>query len=535
MIKPLILNQLQLVTPQVKEKIRKRSFLWTLLLFAILTFFYFPSSNQTYTTLTTVIHSNSLEGGFRGVYNSAWMGLLVVLFLHTVLIFSGIYFIRSSIRLDIDSKLDLYIKSSSLSLHRYFESKRLTNFMYLCFIAAAVEVMAIIMQFSRGESAEFVFLSYALPFLLLVIPFLYVLASLAVCLDMFNMLRNTVGNILIFVFSIGYLSYVLVQVDRDTINPYYDFSGLLFIVHNIIDQFVPAMALSQWDGGLGFLQNIDHYDNTFLMHKVNWEPDFIASRLVIIGLAFLLVHVVGATRSYDSIFYRKGATSKIKISSPKPVRQKIKMSDRSAAALVHNQSKSSAWPQTSTYFHVHLGALIRLEALIYRRSLEKTHLLLIPLFLIQFSPSSKGLDGVLFIFTSISPLFLFANITFKVKDLFIHTTLAYKQKYFISKIVFFTGCITLFFSGTILNLLLAQEYVKLIMLLTGLLFTVTLAIGCSFLSMHLFSFCYLFLWYLGVMQKLPVTDFFGINGYPFVSLSYAAVSVIILLFAYKRL
>ncbi|UQZ33184.1 hypothetical protein C2I18_06205 [Paenibacillus sp. PK3_47] len=107
------------------------------------------------------------------------MGLLVVLFLHTVLIFSGIYFIRSSIRQDMDSKLDAYIKSSPLPFHRYLESKRLSNFIYLCCIAGAVEVMAVVMQLSRGESGEIVLLSYLLPFILLVVPFLYVLARLS--------------------------------------------------------------------------------------------------------------------------------------------------------------------------------------------------------------------------------------------------------------------------------------------------------------------------------------------------------------------
>lgn len=535
MIKSAIAAQIQLVKPQVKEKIRKRPFLWTLLLFAVLTFFYFPSGNETYTTLTTVIHSDSIEGGFRGIYNSAWMGLLVVLFLHTVLIFTGLYFIRSAIRQDMDSKLDLYIRSSSMPLHRYLESKRLSNFMYLCCIATAVEIMAVIMQFSRGESREIALLSYVLPFLLLVIPFLYVLASLAVCLDMFKVLRNTFGSILIFIFSMAYLSFVLAQATRDTINPYYDFSGLLFIVQNIIKQFVPAMSLDKWDGGLAFFQNIEQYNNTFLMHQVDWEPAFIASRLIIIGLAFLLVHIIGATRSYDSIFFRKRMVPKLIIPSPVPAEQKHNTPSRTVSVTAHLKSGSSSAYQRLAPFRVRAGTLIRTEALIYRRSLDKTHLLLIPLFLIQFLPASGRLNEALFIFTSISPLFLFATITFKLEDLYIQSTLAYKRMFFISKIVFFAVWIFLFFGGTLLNLLLIQEYSQLIMLLTGLLFTVSLAIGCSLISKHLFSFCYLFLWYLGVMQKLPVADIYGIQAHSSVSLGYAALSVVILLFAYKKL
>jgi hypothetical protein len=229
------------------------------------------------------------------------------------------------------------------------------------------------------------------------------------------------------------------------------------------------------------------------------------------------------------------AASKLKVHSSRPVRANNKMPIRTMAAPASNQSGSPDRPLSPADFRVRPAALISLEALIYRRSMDKTHLLLIPLFLIQFLPSIRRLDGALFIFASISPSFLFANITFRMKDLYVHSTLAYKRTFFLSKIMFFTGWIFLFFGGTILNLLLAQEYIKVIMLLAGLFFTVSLAAGGSLVSMHLFSFCYLFLWYLGVMQHLPAADLYGIHGHFPVTLGYVTASLLILFFTYKKL
>ncbi|AIQ19823.1 hypothetical protein H70357_26245 [Paenibacillus sp. FSL H7-0357] len=143
------LNLLSVSLVLVKERIRRASFLWTIVVFACCTYYYFPA-NDTTGSLTTVIKNSLLDGHYRGTYNSVWMGLLVVLFFNCLLLFGGIFLIRNSIGRDVTLQLELYYTTSPLNVHQYAESKRLANFLYLALVAMAVEVMALIMQLSRG-------------------------------------------------------------------------------------------------------------------------------------------------------------------------------------------------------------------------------------------------------------------------------------------------------------------------------------------------------------------------------------------------
>lgn len=80
------------------------------------------------------------------------MGLLVVLFFNCLLLFGGIFLIRNSIGRDVTLQLEMYYTTSPLNVHQYAESKRLANFLYLALVALVVEVMALIMQLSRGKA-----------------------------------------------------------------------------------------------------------------------------------------------------------------------------------------------------------------------------------------------------------------------------------------------------------------------------------------------------------------------------------------------
>jgi hypothetical protein len=528
-------SQWQLVLLQLKEKTRKQAFLWTLLLLAVLTFFYFPSNNQSYVSFTTVIHSSILDGSYRGIYNSTWMGLLVVLFLHIIFIFAGIYFIRNVIKKDMDSHMDIYIRSTPISIHRYLESKRLSNFLYLCCLAIAVEGMAIVMQYSRGESSQLIVLSYVLPFLILVVPFLYVMASLSVCLDMFKLFRKTFGSILIFMMSIGYLSYLMMGLSGDSINPYFDFTGILFIMKNVLAQFIQQMGLDRWDGGFALFQNIEHYDNTFVMSKVSWDIRFILSRLIVVGTAFAFVHLLGRFRSYDRLFHKE--TMQLKRLQHTTDKQQelqtllsIPFRESDIAEHVHPSVTLN-----HAHFRIHSGSILSKEFIMYWRDLNKSHLLLIPLFIIQLLPQAQQLSGWIFSVASIAPLFLLSNISFQINDLYIRSTLAYKRPYFTVKTLLFVTILILFFSGTFINLLVVQNFSGIVMLVIGLLFSVALAASCSSVSNHLFSFIYMFLWYLGVLQNIAPADLYGIHGDLTISLYYSLIAISMFVFAYRKL
>lgn len=520
-------SQCKLIILQTKEKCRKPVFIWTLFLFAGLTFLYFPANNQSFTSLTTVIHSTSLKGSFRGVYNSAWMGLLVIFFLHTTLIFTGPYFIRNSIKKDIDSQMDIFIKSSPISIHRYLESKRMSNFLYLLLLAGAVELMAVFMQLSRGESHQLTLLSYIMPFIMIVVPFLYVISSLAVCFDLFRIFRNTFGNVILFFTAMGYMSYVMSGITDEKINSYFDFTGIIYISHNIFSQFMQKMSMQSWDGGLSILETTNHFDNTFIMSEASWSVKFIISRLIFITLAFLIVHLFGELRNLHQIFYQKSLNSKI--NSKKQILNPLLSKPKEQYKLY--ESSNTINPSST---RIKTKTLLFGELLIFLKNLQKTHVLLIPLFILQYFPQAKDMNSWIFIVAASAPLFLFSNTSFQLGDSFIRSTLAYKRPLFFTKLLFFLTILIIFFSGTFVNLLLVQNCWTFISLLIGLLFTISLMVSCTLISKHLFSFMYMFIWYLGVMQKFIIADLYGVNGNILMSSIFGIFGILLLLFSYKK-
>lgn len=84
-----------------------------------------------------------------------------------------------------------------------------------------------------------------MPFVLLILPFIYVLSSVTVCMELLPPLRRNPGNLLLFILSYAYLSIVFAGANKTEINPYFDVTGLQFIVKNVFSQFRQYFALSR--------------------------------------------------------------------------------------------------------------------------------------------------------------------------------------------------------------------------------------------------------------------------------------------------
>lgn len=84
-----------------------------------------------------------------------------------------------------------------------------------------------------------------MPFVLLILPFIYVLSSVTVCMELLPPLRRNLGNLLLFILSYAYLSIVFIGANKTEINPYFDVTGLQFIVKNVFSQFRQYFALTR--------------------------------------------------------------------------------------------------------------------------------------------------------------------------------------------------------------------------------------------------------------------------------------------------
>ena len=187
------------------NRVRSYRFLVTLLLCIVAGYVFVPAPDAGYVTLGW----ESESAFYRGVYNSAWIGSLVALLTGVFLALFGFYVVNDVVRLDEDSGVGQVIASAPVSNPVYTLGCAVSNFLVLACMVFIVALTALGMQFVRGE--VFVVDLWALfnPFLLVVVPLIFLVASLAVFFETFPGLSRTSGNILyvfLWLFGIPILS-----------------------------------------------------------------------------------------------------------------------------------------------------------------------------------------------------------------------------------------------------------------------------------------------------------------------------------------
>ncbi|WP_379143743.1 hypothetical protein [Paenibacillus sp. sgz500992] len=141
-------------------------------------------------------------------------------------------------------------------------------------------------------------------------------------------MRRNLGNLMLFILSYTYLSIVFAGANKTEINPYFDVTGLQFIVKNVFSQFRQYFALTRPnDPSISFFETIGDYNNTFQMYTMTWEIKIVISRIVIVLVAFIFMHLLVALTSYERIF----GTSRARV---KPAKAKRISARKLAKSLV---------------------------------------------------------------------------------------------------------------------------------------------------------------------------------------------------------
>ncbi len=137
-------------------------------------------------------------GSFRGMYDSAYIGMMLAMIGSLWLPLFGFYVVRSSIARDISTGVGETLAASPLRTPMYLLGKYLSNLMVLAAMAAALALIAPVMQLLRGESTGLDMTALWLPIVLFCLPVLTVAAAAAVVFETIPLLRGGAGNILWF-------------------------------------------------------------------------------------------------------------------------------------------------------------------------------------------------------------------------------------------------------------------------------------------------------------------------------------------------
>lgn len=227
-------------------------------------------------------------GHYRGVYNSAWLGMLLSLTASFLISVIGFYIIKNTVERDRRTGVGQILAATPMSRLTYLAGKALSNLAVVGVIAAILLCAAFAMQLWRAESAGVDPWKLAAPFLILTLPALAFLSALAVLFECVPGLSGGFGNVFYFFFWTALLA-VGIQSHAGPI----DLIGIGFVEGSVKQG---AGQLPGYTGGFSFQigpHGGESFD-TFVWNGFQWTGSVIAARLAWFLFAFLLLLLAAA-------------------------------------------------------------------------------------------------------------------------------------------------------------------------------------------------------------------------------------------------
>jgi hypothetical protein len=190
------------------ERARRYRFLLTL---AAVIYLGLLVNNGTLLISLTPGDLNPLSPGYRGEFNSAWIGTMTVVVTSTFLGLFGFYLVNDCVERDIHTGVGQIIATTPVSRATYLVGKWISNCMVLCVLELILAAAAVVMVLIKREAALELG-ALLMPFLAVALPFMALIAALAVVFETVPWLRGAVGNALWFflwIFSLSALAFLM--------------------------------------------------------------------------------------------------------------------------------------------------------------------------------------------------------------------------------------------------------------------------------------------------------------------------------------
>jgi hypothetical protein len=242
--------------------------------------------------------------GYRGVYNSAWIGALTAICCSTFISLAGFYVVKNSVQRDTETRVGQILAATPMRKSFYTLAKTISNFAVLASWVAILMLAAVGMQLLHAEVRQISLWKLWSPFLLLTLPAMAITAALALLFETMPVLRGGVGNVLyFFVWSAGLALSVTVDADEPT--------GMRVLFHSMRDalQTIDSARANSFSLTIGGERAVD----VFYWGGVDWTPGILGGRLawMLVALGLALVASVFFHR-FDPAYEWRATTKKTK-------------------------------------------------------------------------------------------------------------------------------------------------------------------------------------------------------------------------------
>jgi hypothetical protein len=220
-------------------------------------------------------------GGWRGAYDSAWVGMTISLVVSTILGLLGFYLVKDPITRDRRTGVGQILAATPMSSGTYLLGKWVSSSGVLLALLGVLGLAAAAMQVAHGE-APVEPARLAAPLLLVAVPSLLLVAAAATFFESVPFLRGGAGNVLwFFLFTFGLWAGIEILAERAPgLDP---FGAGIFLPS--LRAAVSAVDPS-YDGGFVIGSGESHpVLRTFSWPGVHWTAGLVAARLGLVALA----------------------------------------------------------------------------------------------------------------------------------------------------------------------------------------------------------------------------------------------------------
>jgi hypothetical protein len=469
------------------QRTRSYAFLVTLAVSLLAAYMFVPAVNANYTTLRI--------GNYVGTQTSAWIGYVTAMMTAVFLSIAGFYLVNSSIKKDADTGVGAIIAASPLSNSTYLFAKALSNFLVLFTITIAVFAMSILLFFVRSNAEPFELSQFILPYLLVPVPAILLVASLAVVAESLLYRYPLLMNIGFFIlFCMGLSLQSNSKAHFDLMGNRQATDGMKVILR---EQYHQA------DGqvSMGFIHGHKEGLKYFVFNGIDWSFSDIVSRLLLVAFGALLVFI--ASRYFHR--FDIGETVKTK--------KKVSLTEKSAPVKLLRDIKLSDLPKIKPAYNIFPFVKTELLMLFRKGPRWLWFINLGGMLALIFTPLTIAHQIVLptLWFLQVARL---SDLATKEKTSRIHyfTYASYRPLTRILPAQIIAGFLLTGGLATplIIRYLIAVDFISIVTILFGGLFIVLIAVMLGIVSggKKLFEILFFFCAYANV-QLVPIADYFG--------------------------
>lgn len=245
----------------------KKSFLYSIILLIVISLFLIPNKNSSYITFYI--------DKYTGESNSIWVSSLGAIFTNLILSFIGFFFIEGNYIEEKKSGLGSVLRTTIAS------NKTLLLYKWLAYIIVLVSfLILIILSLYLINFKSFNFITFLCPFLYFNIPYIFILSSIILVLDIFIQSRGL--KITFFICLIFFLSSPLINSNFDLLG-FNEFSSVIknefSQKYNIIDKFYAI-------GYINKTKNITYLK----LENINWLSNF-SLRVIYIPISLFIIYI----------------------------------------------------------------------------------------------------------------------------------------------------------------------------------------------------------------------------------------------------